>query len=172
MYDFRFLSRSLSLYPSRSILPFYFVDIRSSLNISSCIMLDSRSTLVEIFSRIQSALMMRSVCFISVTVLTFAWAANAKNILFLAGLPSPSHHIWNREIVNALSAKEYNVTVLSTDVDSVKPSNVHYLLLNGVYDNFHTEHVKTLFDTTKNTNPFKVVMDYHDACSVICECNY
>lgn len=116
--------------------------------------------------------MTRSVRFISIIVLTFVCVANGDNVLFLTGLPSPSHHIWNREITNSLSARGYNLTVLSIDVDPVKPSNVHYLQLNDIYEKFQIDYVKTLFDTKKKINPFKGAIEYHDLVYTICERMY
>lgn len=111
-----------------------------------------------------------SVRFILVVVLTFVWVANTKNILVLNGLPSPSHHIWNREIINGLSVRGHNVTVLSTDFDPVPPANVHYLLLNDVYGDFSMDHVKTLFDPKEN--PFIEAMKYHSDLFALCESVY
>lgn len=116
--------------------------------------------------------MTRSARFNSIIVLTFVCVANGANILFLTGLPSPSHHIWNREITNGLSARGYNLTVLSIDVDPVQLSNVHYLQLNDIYEKFHVDYVKTLFETNKKSNPFNGPIEYHDFVSTICERTY
>ncbi|KAJ6634327.1 UDP-glucosyltransferase 2, partial [Pseudolycoriella hygida] len=59
---------------------------------------------------------------------------DAANILNLMGCPSPSVHLWNSALVNAIAARGHNVTVLSTNKDPQPPANVHYILLEGVYD--------------------------------------
>lgn len=42
-------------------------------------------------------------------------------------------------LVNALAAKGHNITVLSTNEDPNPPRNVHYILLEGVYDYMYKE---------------------------------
>lgn len=36
-----------------------------------------------------------------------------------------------------LASKGYNITSLSSDVDSTKTENLHYLYMNGVYDEIY-----------------------------------
>lgn len=66
--------------------------------------------------------------------LLFLKSVESANILCLIALPSPSHHIWNRGIVNALASRGHNVTVLSPDFDKIAPKNVHYLKINEIYN--------------------------------------
>lgn len=113
---------------------------------------------------------MNSERFIFLVVLTFVCVANAKNILVLNGLPSPSHHIWSREIINELSLRGHNVTVLSADFDPVPPANVRYLLLNDIYSDFYVEYVKTLLDPREN--PFNEAIKYHKDLIAVCESMY
>jgi glucuronosyltransferase len=53
-----------------------------------------------------------------------------KNVLFLNGIVSLSHHMWTRVLMEELarSDKGYNLTILSTEVDEAWP-NMHYLHL-------------------------------------------
>lgn len=61
-------------------------------------------------------------------------AASGANILFLNGVASPSHHIFNRALVLGLAAKGHNVTFLSADVSKETKPDVHYIHLEKVYD--------------------------------------
>lgn len=54
------------------------------------------------------------------------------NILCLMDVPSISHHIWNQVLVEELSAKGHNVTVISPNIKNAE-SNSHYLELEEVY---------------------------------------
>lgn len=54
------------------------------------------------------------------------------NILCLMDVPSISHHIWNQVLVEELTAKGHNVTVISPNIKNVE-SNSHYLELEEVY---------------------------------------
>lgn len=58
---------------------------------------------------------------------------NCANILYLAMLPSPSHPIFNGQIINALAERGHNVTVLSPYSEAKPPKNVHYLDLSEIY---------------------------------------
>uniref|UniRef100_A0A182II97 UDP-glycosyltransferases domain-containing protein n=1 Tax=Anopheles arabiensis TaxID=7173 RepID=A0A182II97_ANOAR len=63
--------------------------------------------------------------------------AHGANILALMGVPSPSHHIWNRALVNALAARGHNLIVVSPDVERKPPPNVTYIHLEKTYDTIH-----------------------------------
>ncbi|XP_049297582.1 UDP-glucosyltransferase 2-like [Anopheles funestus] len=62
--------------------------------------------------------------------------AQGANILCLMAVPSPSHHIWNRVLVDALAAQGHNLTVVSPDIEPPKP-NVTYIHLEKTYDTIH-----------------------------------
>lgn len=70
------------------------------------------------------------------------------NILYLVALPSPSHHIWNRELINSLASNGHNVTVLAPDFDKISPERVHYYKVDEIYDD------KVLFNIRKEV--FKI----------------
>lgn len=57
----------------------------------------------------------------------------AANILYLSGVTTTSHFIWNRALINGLAALGHNVTVASADVDPKPPKNVHYYHLDEAY---------------------------------------
>lgn len=52
-------------------------------------------------------------------------------------MPSPSHHIFNGQIINTLALRGYNITVLSPDFDSSPPENVHYLKVSEIHQNLN-----------------------------------
>lgn len=64
-------------------------------------------------------------------------SANGANILCLMGVPSPSHHIWNRALVNALAANGHNLTVVSPDIELKPVANVTYIHLEETYRTIH-----------------------------------
>lgn len=64
-------------------------------------------------------------------------SALASNILFLSGVPSPSHHLYNRVLAGALGAKGHNVTFVSADVSPKALPNVHYIHLERTYEVFY-----------------------------------
>ena len=56
------------------------------------------------------------------------------NILYFAHVPSPSHHIWNRPIMESLVKQGHNVTAVSATVDKNPPENLHYIHLERSFD--------------------------------------
>lgn len=48
-----------------------------------------------------------------------------------------SHRI--KSLTTELASKGYNITSISTDVDSKNVPNLHYLHMNGVYDAIHNQ---------------------------------
>ncbi|ETN60648.1 glucosyl/glucuronosyl transferase [Anopheles darlingi] len=79
------------------------------------------------------------------TVALLAWTggfstpryAEGANILCLFAVPSPSHHIWNRVLVDALAAKGHNLTIVSPDVEKKVKPNITYIHLEKTYDAIH-----------------------------------
>lgn len=59
------------------------------------------------------------------------------NILYLNGVPSPSHHHYNRMFVLGLAAKGHNVTFVSVDTVKKPTLNVHYIFLEKTYEIFY-----------------------------------
>lgn len=54
------------------------------------------------------------------------------NILFLNGIASLSHHLWNRELARALAKKGFNITMVSPDRDIDEP-NIHCIHMEAIY---------------------------------------
>jgi glucuronosyltransferase len=71
-----------------------------------------------------------------IVILAVFSAVSAGNILYLNGVPSPSHHLWNNVFVEALAGKGYNVTFVSVDGGKHKTANVHKIQLEKAYEAF------------------------------------
>ncbi|XP_062550934.1 UDP-glucosyltransferase 2-like [Armigeres subalbatus] len=71
---------------------------------------------------------------------------NGANILILSGVPSPSHSIWLRPLMNGLAARGHNVTVVSPDVEKKPPKNVTYIHLENIYDEMYNSSDRILPD--------------------------
>lgn len=91
--------------------------------------------------------------------------AGCENILFLAGIGSPSHHIWNREITYALAERGHNVTVLSPSRDEDQPANVHYLRIVGKYKNLYGNLFKTLSEPVQRPAAWRDAINFHSFCA-------
>lgn len=84
------------------------------------------------------------------TILSINGADCAEtNILFLAGVGSPSHHFWNREITSALAERGHNVTVISPRRDENPLENVHYLQITGDYKKYYGNLFKPLSESVQ-----------------------
>lgn len=84
--------------------------------------------------------------------LTFVVALSAfsmidsANILYLSNVPSPSHFLWCKSIINELHARGHNITALSGDVEESK-ANLTYIHLEQLYP--------TLYDGTNDPDYFE-----------------
>ncbi|XP_053674713.1 UDP-glucosyltransferase 2-like [Anopheles nili] len=63
--------------------------------------------------------------------------AAGANILCLMGVPSPSHHIWNRALMEGLAARGHNLTIVSPDIEVKQKPNLTYIHLEETYDTIH-----------------------------------
>lgn len=64
--------------------------------------------------------------------------SEGTNILYLHGMASPSHHLWNHALAVGLANKGHNVTFVS--VDNQKGENVknlHYIVIENVYEHIN-----------------------------------
>uniref|UniRef100_A0A182MA50 UDP-glycosyltransferases domain-containing protein n=1 Tax=Anopheles culicifacies TaxID=139723 RepID=A0A182MA50_9DIPT len=81
---------------------------------------------------------LNGVVLLSVVLLAIGPVGNhGANILCLMAVPSPSHHIWNRVLVDALAAQGHNLTVVSPDIERKPKPNVTYIHLEKTYDTIH-----------------------------------
>lgn len=88
-------------------------------------------------------------------VACFVTQTFAANILFLNGMASPSHHIFNRALVLGL-AKKHNVTFVSADLSNVATQNIHYIHLEKVYEVLYEGEDKIDMFELADPGPFKV----------------
>uniref|UniRef100_A0A8D8GWC6 (northern house mosquito) hypothetical protein n=1 Tax=Culex pipiens TaxID=7175 RepID=A0A8D8GWC6_CULPI len=94
----------------------------------------------------------------TVQIVSVAFGAN---ILCLFGVASPSHHIWNRAIVDALAAKGHNLTVVSPDVEKNTVENVHYIELEETYPELYSGPHNVDLMEMANENVFKSVISFY-----------
>lgn len=91
------------------------------------------------------------------------------NILCLMNVPSPSHHLWNRALVNELADQGHNLTVLSADIDNISKPNAHYIHLENVYSQIYSgEEPLNLMDLTSE-NLFQSVSTFNAYGERSCE---
>ncbi|XP_052870636.1 UDP-glucosyltransferase 2-like [Anopheles cruzii] len=76
-------------------------------------------------------------CVAATLLLSGTGPTKGANILCLFAVPSPSHHIWNRVLVDALAANDHNLTVVSPDIEKIAKPNITYIHLEATYDAIH-----------------------------------
>lgn len=95
---------------------------------------------------------------------------NCANILCLMSVPSPSHHLWNRVLINELAEQGHNLTVLSADVEKESHSRVHYIHLENVYSQIYSgDDPLSLMDLSSDTNFFRSISTFHAYGERSCE---
>lgn len=95
-------------------------------------------------------------CSIILVLFVFLFVENGKseNILYLVALTSPSHHIFNRQVIEGLAARGHNLTVLAPDFDANPPTNVTYFELSEIYQSEDDiEAMKSLFTFREKIHP-------------------
>ncbi|XP_062704883.1 UDP-glucosyltransferase 2-like [Aedes albopictus] len=97
-------------------------------------------------------------------------STQAANILYIDGVPSPSHFIWHKALINGLAAKGHNVTALSVDVEDSSLPNLSYIKLEGVYEglNEQMELGSEIFEKGE-TNPFASLAMFNQYVMLSCE---
>lgn len=91
------------------------------------------------------------------------------NILYLNGVPSPSHHLYNRVLVLGLAAKGHNVTFLSSDVVTRDVPNVHYIHLEKVYEAFYGGEQPIEIIDLANQTPVEAIFDMPNFFLIVCQ---
>lgn len=91
----------------------------------------------------------------------------SANVLFLSGVASPSHHIYNRAFVIGL-AKTHNVTFVSSDEGKPHP-NVHYIHLEKVYSTLYGGDEFDILDLATQTNPYEQWQGFRDYIIANCD---
>lgn len=81
------------------------------------------------------------------------------NILFISPLPSASHHIWNRSIMEGLVQKGHNLTVLTVEIER-SYKNMNFILMENVYEdmieNYFTDELQY------HQNEFTTIKEYYN----------
>lgn len=97
-------------------------------------------------------------------------STQAANILYINGIPSPSHFIWHKALINGLAARGHNVTALSVDIEGSSSPNVSYIQLEGVYEGLNEEmHLGAEMFEMGEMNPFAAVGMFNRYVTVSCE---
>ncbi|XP_053674712.1 UDP-glucosyltransferase 2-like [Anopheles nili] len=104
---------------------------------------------------------MHSMALVFAVLLSLGLAVNGANILCLMGVASPSHHIWNRAIMEGLARNGHNLTILSADVETNQPSNIHYVHLEEIYPTLYNGPDSIDLLEMANENPFKSVVSFY-----------
>lgn len=96
-------------------------------------------------------------------------SCGSVNILFLNGIPSPSHHLWNRVLIRGLAAKGHNITMVSVDNDKNPYPNIHYIFMEETYPTLYGN--GDGFDLLEfaETKPIAGVIDVNDWCDLACD---
>uniref|UniRef100_A0A182JWK3 UDP-glucuronosyltransferase n=1 Tax=Anopheles christyi TaxID=43041 RepID=A0A182JWK3_9DIPT len=104
-------------------------------------------------------------------VLVLVGVSQAANILFMSGVPSPSHYIWLRPLMYEMGKRGHNVTVLSADIEKSPPANVSYVHLENFYSTMYNTSMRdTLnFFEMANESPAKMLKLFDEFGLNLCE---
>ena len=111
---------------------------------------------------------MRS-CVLVFILLALLEESSCANVLFVNGIPSPSHHHYNRVFVLGLATKGHNVTFLSVDLVKKEIKNdVHYIHLEKTYEFiFHGDEPVNLLDVAAQ-GTVESITAMPDFCLAVC----
>ncbi|XP_035916056.1 UDP-glucosyltransferase 2-like [Anopheles stephensi] len=103
-------------------------------------------------------------------VMVLVGVSRAANILFMSGVPSPSHYIWLRPLMWEMGKRGHNVTVLSADVEK-PPPNVTYIHLENFYSTMYNTSMREQLDFFElaNDSPFKMLRLFDEFGLNLCE---
>uniref|UniRef100_A0A182W7F2 UDP-glucuronosyltransferase n=1 Tax=Anopheles minimus TaxID=112268 RepID=A0A182W7F2_9DIPT len=104
-------------------------------------------------------------------VLVLVGVSQAANILFMSGVPSPSHYIWLRPLMYEMGRRGHNVTVLSADVEKKPPANVTYIHLENFYSTMYNTSMRQKMDFFKmaDESPAKMLQLLDEFGINLCE---
>lgn len=74
----------------------------------------------------------------------------------------------SRAILNALAEHGHNITALSPDIDKSPPADVHYILIDKMYEKFHEDFVTGILKASKEKNPFVEAKMFFDMRAKFC----
>ncbi|KAG4070514.1 hypothetical protein HA402_012304 [Bradysia odoriphaga] len=103
---------------------------------------------------------------------TLPFFVSAANILGLMGVPSPSHHNWNRNIFYKLAANGHNLTILSPDVDREVTPGVHYIWAEKVYSNLYNGSDAINIIDMADESPYETIVTFYGWGITSCEGYY
>uniref|UniRef100_A0A182P4R4 UDP-glucuronosyltransferase n=1 Tax=Anopheles epiroticus TaxID=199890 RepID=A0A182P4R4_9DIPT len=109
--------------------------------------------------------------FVLPLVLALVGVSHTANILFMSGVPSPSHYIWLRPLMYEMGRRGHNVTVLSADIEKKPPANVTYIHLENFYSTMYNTSMKQklkFFDMA-NESPTKMLRLFDEFGLDLCE---
>lgn len=72
-------------------------------------------------------------------------------------------------LVNELAATGHNVTVLSSDFDPHPPKNVHFVLMENIYDHMFDPTIRRSIFQRPDCSQFTAVVEYNAFCVKACE---
>ncbi|CAO1431481.1 unnamed protein product [Diamesa hyperborea] len=105
-------------------------------------------------------------CFI--LTLQIAQVISSANLLFLNAVASPSHHIWNRVLMEGLARKGYNLTIVSVDIDKITLPNMHYIHMEKVYDALYNGSEQIDLLEMSKENSFEAINSMHNFGYISC----
>lgn len=94
---------------------------------------------------------------------------SCDNILFLNGMASPSHHLWNKVLIEGLAEKGHNITMVSVDNDKNPPPNVHYIYLEAVYETLYGGESTIDLLAMSDEKSFEAIQSLYVWCDQCCQ---
>ncbi|XP_058065123.1 UDP-glucuronosyltransferase 2B7-like, partial [Anopheles bellator] len=106
-----------------------------------------------------------------IVLLAAVAVSQAANILFMSGVPSPSHYIWLRPLMNEMGKRGHNVTVISADVEKKPPANLTYIHLENFYNTMYNTSMRQKFDffAMANESPNTLLKVFNELGLDLCE---
>jgi glucuronosyltransferase len=96
----------------------------------------------------------------------------AANILFLHLVPSPSHHLWNRNLMQAVASRGHNITMISPDLETTAHPNMTFIHLEQLYETVYGGGNFDIMDFAEASNA-RSIYQVHDLSILLCKiaCN-
>lgn len=95
---------------------------------------------------------------------------DCSNILFLNGIASPSHHLWNRVLIRGLARKGHNITMVSVDDDKNPDPNIHYIFMEKAYEELQSgENPINYMEMAAEQNKLAEIVEIQDFCDINCD---
>lgn len=75
----------------------------------------------------------------------------------------------NSAFINGLAAHGHNITVLSPDKDKNAPTGVHYIVMEGLYNDAYHQIVNSMMTQKHEVNPLTAPYYFDEFWYAICE---